>query len=130
MDKIIDSVSGRVAKIIFVLPLIMFGLNHLTMANAMAGMVPSFVPGGVFWVYLTGIALIAGSVGIVTNLKGLGKLAAFLTGVLILIFAFTIHLPNMLNAPDEQARMMPMIGFMKDLAIGAACWIAAATYKD
>jgi putative oxidoreductase len=40
---------------------------HFANAQAMAGMVP--LPGGLFFVYLTGVALILASVGILTGKK-------------------------------------------------------------
>jgi putative oxidoreductase len=52
MNSIIESVS-KSGKYIFCIPLIMFGISHLTKADTMAGMVP--VPGGVFWVYFTNL---------------------------------------------------------------------------
>ena len=69
MNSIIESVS-KSGKYIFCIPLIMFGISHLTKADTMAGMVP--VPGGVFWVYFTGVAMLAAAVAIITNAKGLG----------------------------------------------------------
>lgn len=78
MNSIIESVT-KSGRYIFTIPLIMFGVNHLTQADMMAGMVP--VPGGVFWVYFTGVAMLAAAVAMITNFKGLGALAAFLTGV-------------------------------------------------
>ena len=54
----------------------------------MAGMVPSMFPGGVVWVYLTGIAMIA---AVVSALIGkYDKLAFMLLGILCLIYAFTV----------------------------------------
>jgi uncharacterized membrane protein YphA (DoxX/SURF4 family) len=102
-------------------------LSHFAQAEKMAGMVP--VPGGVFWVYLTGVAMLAAAVGIITNFKGLGALAAFLTGVLMLIYAFTVHLPHLMHAQDEAQRMMPMISFLKDLGLAGGAWAIARLMK-
>jgi len=93
----------------------------------MAGMVP--VPGGVFWVYFTGVCLIAGAVGLISNLKGLGALAAFLTGILLLVIAFTVHLPGMMRAADEAAKMMPMIGLLKDIGLAGGAFVIAGLFK-
>jgi uncharacterized membrane protein len=127
MDTVIDKLSGKTGKIIFSIPFFIFGISHFASANAMSGMVP--VPGGVFWVYLTGLFLLAGAAGIATNLKGLGKLAAFLLGVLLFVFVFTIHLPGFIGAENEQARLLPMISLLKDIGPGAGAWVIAGTYK-
>jgi len=127
MNSIIASFS-KSGKYLFCIPLVMFGMNHIMKADMMAGMVP--VPGGVFWVYFTGVAMLAAAVGIITNLKGLGSLAAFLAGVLILVYALTIHLPGMMNAKDEMSRMMPMIALLKDLGLTGGAWVIAAQMKN
>ena len=126
MNSIIDSVS-KSGRYIFTIPLIMFGINHLTMANVMAKMVP--VPGGVFWVYFTGVAMLAAAVAIITNFKGLGSLAAFLAGVLILVYVLAIHLPGVINAKDEMSRMTPMIATLKDLGMVGGAWAIARLIK-
>jgi uncharacterized membrane protein len=59
--------TDLVARILFILPLVGFGFGHFTQADAMAGMVP--IPGGVFWIYLTGAALLAAAVSIIIKKK-------------------------------------------------------------
>lgn len=126
MNSIIDSVS-KSGRYIFTIPLIMFGINHLTMADLMAGMVP--VPGGAFWVYFTGVAMLAAAVAIITNFKGLGSLAAFLAGVLILVYVLAIHLPDVISAKDAMARMTPMMATLKDLGMVGGAWAIARLMK-
>ena len=53
------------ARIIYAIPFAIFGLMHFMKGGDMAGMVPSFIPGGIFWVYLVGVALIAAAVAII-----------------------------------------------------------------
>jgi uncharacterized membrane protein len=85
---------------------------HLVAGASMAAAVPSWVPGGVLWVYLTGVALLAGAVGI--HVRRWAPLAALGIAVLMVVFAFTVHLPAM---ADEAMRQMAMVGFMKDLGL-------------
>ena len=120
MENLIQSVSGKPARIIYGIPGIIFGLFHFVGAKNMAAIVP--VPGGGFWVYLTGLFLVTGSLGLIVNIKGLGKLAAFLFGVLIFTFAFSIHLPGIINAANEQAGTMSMMMFLKDIMVAAGAW--------
>lgn len=107
------------AKYIFALPFLVFGAMHLMMADNMAGLVPSYVPGGVLWVYLTGLALVAASLAIIIN--KMAKLASLLLGVLLLIFALTIHLAAVLGGDQ-----MAMGSFLKDIALAGA----ALFYSD
>ncbi|MDA0196653.1 MAG: DoxX family protein [Bacteroidetes bacterium] len=114
-----------IGRIIYGIPMLMFAFGHFGNANMMSGMVPSFIPGGVFWVYLTGLALLAAGVSIIINKKM--KLATLLLGIMLLIFAFTIHLPNMMGGNDIYA--LPM--FMKDLGLaGAALFMSGQANDD
>jgi uncharacterized membrane protein len=103
------------AKYIFALPFAVFGLLHFMMADNMAGLVPAYVPGGVIWVYLTGAALLAASVAIMINKEA--KLASFLLGVLMLVFALTIHLAAVIGGDQ-----MAMSSFLKDTALAGAAF--------
>lgn len=110
----------NLGKYLFAIPMLMFGIGHLTNANAMAGMVP--IPGGAFWIYLTGAALIAAAVSIAIG--KMDKLATALLGLMLIIFALSIHLPGMMGSEgmEQQASMGNM---MKDLALGGAAWFYA-----
>ena len=109
-------------KYLYALPFAVFGLFHFMNASSMAGMVP--IPGGQFWVYFTGLALIAAAISFVVNIKV--RLAGTLLGVMLLIFALSIHLPGVIGADNPQAMQMSMTSLLKDLALaGAAFFIAA-----
>ncbi|NET35931.1 MAG: DoxX family protein [Cyanothece sp. SIO1E1] len=110
----------NLGKYLFAIPMLMFGVGHMTNASAMAGMVP--IPGGVFWIYLTGAALIAAAVSIAIG--KMDKLATALLGLMLIIFALSIHLPGMMGSEgmEQQAFMASM---MKDLALGGAAWFYA-----
>ncbi len=100
------------AQVIFAVPFLVFGCMHFFAGPQMVMAVPSWLPGGVFWVYFTGLCLIAAAISIVT-----GKLAGCackLLAVLLLIFILTIHLPGM---GDPQMQKMAMIGLLKDLGL-------------
>ena len=89
------TVAGRV---LFALPFMVFGLLHFLNAHAMAGSVP--VPGGAAWVYLTGAALLAGGIGMLTGV--LGKWAAYGIALLMLVFVVTvIWTGNAINVERE-----------------------------
>ncbi len=63
------ALTSTVARYVFAIPFGIFGLLHLMGGQNMAGMVPSWIPGGVFWVYLTGLALMAAAVSIIIQKK-------------------------------------------------------------
>lgn len=102
---------------LFALVFLVFGFNHLTKANAMAGAVPGYLPGGVFWVYLTGLAFILAALAIIIGKKA--RLAGYLLCVMLLLFVLLIHVPAYMHAPDEAGKMMPMISILKDTGLAA-----------
>ncbi|MEZ4415440.1 MAG: DoxX family protein [Gemmatimonadota bacterium] len=108
----------KVGRVLYAVPLAVFGLLHFMNGPAMAGMVP--IPGGVVWVYLTGLALIAATAAIVTGREAV--LATRLLGVMLLIFAVSIHLRGVLGAADEMAMAASMGNLLKDTALAGAAW--------
>lgn len=120
-----NALTNSVARVLYALPFGVFGILHLMNANAMAGMVP--VPGGAFWVYLTGVALIAASLSIIIEWKV--YLAGVLLGVLLLIFVFTIHVPAIINAADAMAMQSSLSQLLKDTALAGGAWYIAGRYR-
>ena len=112
---------GLIGRILFAIPMLLFGVFHFGNADGMAGMVP--IPGGVIWVYLTGLALIAAAVAIVINKKM--KLATMLLGIMLLLFALTIHLPGVIGGSESS---MPML--LKDLGLAGGALFMSGNSSD
>lgn len=87
MDKLVP--FGR---LFFALPLAVFGVEHFTAAKIIASIVPSWIPGHLFWVYLVGVALIAAALSIASGRAS--HWAATLVGVMLFLFVLLIHIPN------------------------------------
>ncbi len=119
-----EILTSKVSRFLFAIPIGIFGLFHFMNGPAMAGMVPSFIPGGVFWVYLTGAALLAASVSLIIRKKD--KLAGLLLGGLLLIFVLTIHLPDVIAGDMEKA----MPNLLKDTALAGAAFMLAGMGND
>lgn len=107
----------KVGRYLYAIPMAVFGLLHFMNASMMAGMVP--IPGGVIWVYVVGAALIAAAVAILTGKQAV--LAARLLGLMLLIFALSIHLPIVMGGGDAMAGGMTMM--LKDTALAGAAFI-------
>lgn len=115
-----------VGRILFALPLAAFGLLHFVGAQMMAGMVPAYVPGGIVWVYITGVGLILAAISIIAN--RFTVLSGVLLGIMLLSFVVTVHLP-MLSNPEMAQTAMPSV--LKDTALaGAAFLIAGLGLKE
>ena len=113
-----DSIM-RLGKYLYALPFLVFSSFHFMNAQGMAGMVP--IPGGVIWVYLTGLAMLAAGVAILIG--KMDKMAAFLLGILLLVYVLALHLPGVINAADEMAQQDSMSSLLKDLALAGGAWI-------
>ena len=114
-----DTLTTTGARILYAIPMAIFGIFHFMNGSAMAGMVPSFIPGGVFWVYLTGLGLILAAVAILIQKKA--RLASLLLAAMLIIFVLTIHLPGLGDS---------MPNLLKDAALAGAALGFAGTAKD
>jgi uncharacterized membrane protein YphA (DoxX/SURF4 family) len=123
MEAVLSPLS-KISKYLIAIPAAIFGVFHFMGAENMAAMVP--IPGGVIWVYLTGVAFIAAAVGIVIGKKA--RMAATLLGVMILLFALIIHLPTVIAGGDGV--QMSMMSMLKDLMISGGIITLAATLTD
>ncbi|MFI5155065.1 MAG: hypothetical protein ACHQEM_02715 [Chitinophagales bacterium] len=113
----------RIGTIMYALVIGFFGINHFLNASGMATSVPSFFHGGVFWIYLTGAALIAAAIAFLIGRQT--KLAGLLLAVFLIIIVLSIHLPAIINAPDEMASRIPLSNLIKDTGLaGGALMIA------
>jgi uncharacterized membrane protein len=120
LDKLV--VLGPV---FFAVPLAVFGTEHFTAATILAGMVPAWLPGHMFWALFVGTCLIAAAVSIAAGTYG--WLAAALAGVLILLFEFLIHIPNVAGSPHT--RLLWVVA-LREPAFAGGAFALAATQGD
>ncbi len=111
-------IPPSVLRVLFAIPFAIFGAFHFVNAQQMSGMVPSYIPGGVIWVYLTGAFLIMAAVALIIN--KFAKLAGYLLAALLLTFILTLHLPGALNGDQ-----MAMTSLLKDFGLMAAAMFIA-----
>lgn len=109
----------KVGRFLYAIPMAGFGVLHFMMGDAMAGMVP--IPGGVIWVYITGIALLAAAASIVSGKQAV--LATRLLGLMLLIFAVSIHLVSLLGG-DQAAMSM----LFKDTALAGGAFVLSGVF--
>ncbi len=113
----------KVGRIVFAIPFAIFAMMHFMKAGDMAGMVPAWVPGGVFWVYVIGLALLAAAISIVFEKQT--YLASLLLAGLLLIFILTIHLPAIMGG-----NQMAMGSLLKDMSLAGGALLIASLYKE
>ena len=115
-----DRVLVNVGRVLFGTTAVVFGVDHFLALDLIASLVPAWMPGHLFLASLTGAAMIAAGVSIVT--KWMDGLAAFGLGIVFLLFVVTLHVPRVLAAPqspDEWSSALIALGMC------GASWILA-----
>lgn len=122
-------IISRIAIYLLSIVLFAFGVFHFLHPHDLLVFVPSFVPGGIIWVYVVGAAFILVAISFLTN--RMVKISGYVLAVLLILFIVSIHIPNYLNAGDKDMKQMALINLLKDTAIvGFALHIAAGAHHQ
>ena len=78
--------------------LINCGLAHFKFDNFVMTLVPVYMKDRYFWTYFAAIALLLGGIGLIFNPTR--KWAALLSGLMILIWFFMVHIPRAIGTPN------------------------------
>lgn len=97
---ILGANAVRTGRFAFAISLPMFGLSHFVYFEGAAGMIPAWIPWPGFWTAFTGAAHIAAGLSLLTNV--LPRLAAQLLGLMFTLFVLLLHLPRVIDAPDNR----------------------------
>ncbi len=117
----------KIGRILYALVVAFFGINHFLNGTGMQNTVPSFIPGGVFWVYFTGTALLLAAISFLIDKQT--KLAGLLMAAFLLIIVLTIHLPAVLHAEDVGSVRFPLTNLVKDTGLAAGALMVAGSRK-
>lgn len=112
-------------RVMFAVPWIVLGIEHYLYVEFVAGEVPAYFPVKEFWVYLTGIAMIAA--GISFLVKRYSALAAFLLGTMLLIFIVLIHIPTISSNLSDSNHWTR---FFQDLSFASAAFMLADIFSE
>jgi len=117
-------ILSRIAIFLLAIVLIVFGIEHFVHPRNMLIYVPTWIPGGLTWVYIVGAACILVAISFMLN--QLVKVTAYLLALLLFSFVFCVHLPNYLNTADPEYRQLAFLNVLKDTALAAfALYIAS-----
>lgn len=108
---------SRIAIYMLSIVMIIFGINHFLQPKSLLTYVPPFLPGGIIWVYVVGVAFILAALSFVFNRQV--KLAAWLLAIMLLIFVLAVHLPNFMEAGNEEMKQQALVSILKDSALAA-----------
>jgi uncharacterized membrane protein len=127
-----DRMRGRgvgrleaLAPALLALFLIVCGIQHFWYRVFVETLVPAWIPPGQrFWTLFTGTALCAGGVGILVPRTA--RLAALLSGAMILSWVPLLHVPRALAGPD---RANESAGVLEATALGGVALMVGATRR-
>lgn len=83
------------------LMLVVFGVVHWLYVDAIAGMIPDWMPGREIWPLLTGTANIAAGLAIASGV--LARPASALVGAMFASWIVLVHAPRLLVAPGDRS---------------------------
>src|SRR5436305_3044308 len=115
----------RVGIVLYALVIGFFGLNHFLNGTGFQSTIPSFIPYHIFWVYLTGAALIAAAISFLTGKYT--KMAGIFLFAFLIIIVLTIHLPAVIRSEGSPIVSIALTNLVKDTGLaGAALMIAGS----
>jgi uncharacterized membrane protein len=116
-DKLI--LAGR---LVWAFTMVIFGAQHFMYAAFIATLIPAWIPGHLFWVYFTGVGMIAA--GLAIGLNVLGQLAAGMLGLMFLLWVLVLHAPRVIAQPHNGDELSSL--FVALATGGGALMIAGA----
>jgi len=114
---------AKIARLLFGVCLIAFGLAHFFYLKPTADFVPAWIPPGqVFWAYATAAGHLAAAIAILSGIAA--RLAARLLTAMFIVFGVLVHAP--LAFADPHTHFNWAANAMNFALIGAA-WLIAAS---
>lgn len=110
-----------VARIAVGVMLILFGAVHWLYVEAIASMIPDWMPGRPYWPWLTGAANI--TTGLALASGALARPAAALAGLMFTSWIVLVHIPRLIAAPGDRAEW---IGLALAFALTGVVWTVRA----
>jgi uncharacterized membrane protein YphA (DoxX/SURF4 family) len=108
-------------RLLFGLSMMVFGAQHFMYASFLATLVMAWLPAHLFWIYLTGTAMVAAGLAITTAIQA--RLAGILLGVMFLLWVLLLHAPRVFAAIHNQDELTSLF---VALAFSGSSFIFAA----
>jgi uncharacterized membrane protein YphA (DoxX/SURF4 family) len=104
---------------------IVFGSSHFAYPQITAGLVPTWIPGPLFWAYATGAAHILGGIALLGGFRP--RLAAAALGAMYLSWVFVLHGGRLFVAPASRLEWTML--FVASMISGAAFLVSSLGFR-
>ncbi len=121
-------IISRIAIWLLAIVMLVFGIYHFKRPENLLIYVPTYLPGGMNWVYFVGIAFILAALSFITN--RFVAIAGYLLAVLLLTFVVLVHWPNYSEAGDPEMKELAFVNMLKDTALAAFALHIAANARN
>lgn len=104
----------KIGEIFLGVTLVLFGIDHFLYAEFVRTLVPTWIPGDLFWTYFAAIALIGSGISFCLGIKK--RLVGILFGCMLFIWLIVLHIPRAINHPpgdngNELTSVFQCLGF-------------------
>lgn len=122
-------IVSRIAIYLLAAVMIVYGYIHIIKPHDLVVYIPDYIPGGVLWVHVVGVAYMLGGLSFIFNRWV--KLTGYVLAALLFLFVLVLHVPNYLNAGNSETRTMAMISILNATALaGFALHLAAGAHHQ